>query len=903
MPQANDPSGLSQGNLLIVSDAVWGTPTGNQVTVSSAGTNLPLMDDNEFIEVRGHPDAVNNGLYQVNDAGGTTTGAAILDKVSGSAPIADVVGRSINLFSALDTAVSNMVFANTTPATATVANRVDITSATSQLPILAVGERFEVEDFSDADNNGAYEVITINTVQDDYTCTKLLGVAGGNSNEPNNGTTEPAVTITERKTVMWDTAALRWYVVEQGGIDATGASGQAVYSKAMIDWLDDSFLRANAPFPMRAIDKDAGKYLFGQDANGNNSGWLPTDDVDITLGTFSIRTRKLLRNAGWNEIDSSGNITARLFGCLTVDAVENSLTDTAFGMFGTDTTVDNTFDLTFAGPTNEAVNFFQEQTLTSLAITTTTITRVGGSFITEGYVVGGQVTIRNANTPANDGTFVLTAVSALVLTTTGLTIDAADVTAVLASDNGNIFRLGMRERDASDPQGSTFAQADLNTINKSELGNFVFQFPLATGTDLKITTTDAGMSGAPYASMTLTMYATPQARGASGVLVGGPYNFGFIMEGNNGTKEECFEWLQWQLRKLTDIDNDGDTNIGRALGLLARFVGDTLEVGTADGGLTQTVSPDGGGAGLYIDNLNSADANNVTFFDSLGQGRVKPTAVSVTLDANAALNNDAVSDGTLFFKNTISNAVDATFVITAGTLADGTFVSTAQFPASLFRGVGAYVEITGLTGADEPMNGIYQVTALTSTSLWSVTRYDGKTITTTAGEAASIDENPVDSPDSIIVHTNVSANGTDVSFTAADTLGQTGIGAVFAVGDFVEVEGSTSGLNDGIWEVTGETANTLTLVSETGVLITTQGAGPSVTITKVVQVPMQIDFAFSFDYSNNTQGGRAGGINALVQAKAVGRLTAQYTESTVQTITTAALIIPLVAQGELNVTV
>jgi hypothetical protein len=904
MPQANDPSGLSQGNELIVSDAVWGTPTANQVTITSAGTNLPVMDDNEFIEIRNHSDSVNNGLYQVNDAGGTTTAAAILDKVSGSNPIA-AAAESINIFSALDTALTDMLFDNAVAATATVANRIDINSALVALPAFAVGERFEVENHSDADNNGAYEVITINTISADYTVTKLLGVAGGNSNEPNNAVAEAADVVTERKTVMWDTAALRWYVIEQGGIDATGASGQAVYSKAMIDWLDDSFLRANAPFPMRCIDKDAGKYLFGQDANGNNSGWLPTDDADIALGTFGIRSRKLLRNAGWNEIDANGIVTARSFGALTVDAVENALTDTAFGYFGSDTTVDDTFDLTFPGPVNEAVEFYKEQPQPgSLAITTTTITRTGGSFVTEGYKVGGQFTARLSEDAGNDGDWLLTGVSTLVLTVAGgLTANVADTTMVLAVNNSNAFRLGMRERDAADTYGSTFAQADLNSINKPELGNFVFQFPLATGSDLKITTTDANMTVSPYDLMTLDMAATPQARGGSGVLVGGPYNFGFIMEGNGGTKEQCFEWLQWQLRKLTDVDLTG-SNIGRTIGLLARFVGDQLEVGSADGGLTQTLSPDGGGAGLYIDNLNSADANLVTFYDSLGQPRLKPTAVAITLDANSTLNDDTVSDGTLFFKNTIENAVDATFVINAGTGADGTFASTAQFPASLNRGVGAYVEVVGLTGANEPMNGIYQVTALTSTSLWSVTRYDGKTIVTTTGEAASIDENPINCPDSIIVHTNVSASGTDISFTANDTIGQTGIDGVFAVGDFVEVEGSTSGLNDGIWEVTATPVNALTVVNETGLLITTQGAGPSVTITKIVQAPLSpSDFNFSFDYSNNEQGGRTGGTNAKVQAKALGRQTAQYTESTVQTISTAALIIPLVAQGELNVTV
>lgn len=531
MPQANDPSALSQGNILAVPDAAWGIPTANQVTVTSAGTNLPLLDDNEFVEVRDHSQTVNNGLYQVNDAS-PAVGSVTLDKVSGSDPVTSAA-EAIDLLSAIDTAVSDMVFENQTGTG--VLNRVDITSVGSNLPALAVGERFEVEDQADADNNGAFEVVIINTSTSDYTVTKLLGVIG-NVNDPNNAISEAATTVTERKTVMFDTAGLGYYVLEQGGIDATGASGQAVYSKTLIDWLDDPFLRANAPFPMRAIDSDAGKYLMGQDANGNNSGWNWIDNA-----TFGIRTRKLLRNAGWNEIDSAGNITSRYFGCLTVDAVEDPVNDIAFGQFGTDTTVDDTFDLDFAGPVNEAILFFNEigNPDTFGIPTTSTMTRATGSFITDGFKVGGQVTIRNAETPANNGTHVITAVAALTLTTTAtLTVDIADASAILAVDNDNAFRLGMRVRDG-DVLGKTYAEANLTTINKPNLGNFVLQFPMQTGEDANIVATDATIDGSvPYTGMTLTIHSTPQNRTG---LVGGSGDFGFIMEGNNGTGQECFE--------------------------------------------------------------------------------------------------------------------------------------------------------------------------------------------------------------------------------------------------------------------------------------------------------------------------------------------------------------------------
>lgn len=907
MPQANDPSSLSQGSLLNVSDAVWGTPTGNQVTITSAGSGLPPLDANEFFEVRKHPQTVNNGLYRAT--GTPTAGSVTADKVSGSNPVADAVARAVEFFSAVDTAVSNMVFQNATAATATTANRVDITSATNLLPAMAVGERFEVENHSNADNNGAYEVIAINTSQADYTCTKLLNVGAGNGNEPANAASEAADTVTERKTVMLDTAGLGAYLLEQGGIDGSGASGQAVYSFAMIEYGADTFLRANSPFPMRCIDADAGKYLIGQDANGNNSGWKWMDDADIALGNFGIRTRKLLRNAGWNEIDSAGSVLRRFFGCLTVDTVENPAADTAFGMFGTDTAVDNTFDLTFPGAVNEAVEFYTligtlSGSTPSYNANGTDIDRVSGSFITDGFVVGGQITIIGST--SNDGTYVITAITATKITVNGTLTNEAWGASTVAVNNDNGFRLGMRERDNLDTYGSTFAEADLNTINKSSLGNFVFQFPLKTGPDLKITATDATITagGNVYANMSLTFHSTPQSRGAGGGLVGGPYNFGIIMAGNNGTDEECFAFIQWSLRQLSDIDADADTNIGRAIGLLARYVGEKLEVGSADGGTTQAVNPNGGGSGFYIDALNSQSDNSVVFFDNLGVGREKPTAVSVTMDGNETLNNDAVSDGTLFFVNTIENSV-TDLVINAGTGANGTFTSAgANLPASLFRGAGAYVEIAGLTGDDAAMNGIYQVTALTSQSSWNVTRYDGATIATTTVASLTIDENPLDSPDAIIVWTNVKTDGgtNNVSFTAGNTISQTAIDTIFSIGDFIEVLGSTS--NDGIWEVTGTGAGTLTVTSPTGLSIVTEAASAAEEIYKIVHVPMQTDYSFSFDFSNNDQGGRTGGTTAKVKAKALGRQTAQYTESTVASIDgTVAVNIPLVAQGELNVTV
>lgn len=778
------------------------------------------------------------------------------------------------------------------------------TSASNLLPALADGELFEIRDHSVAANNGLYQVETVTTSTDDYEVDLIT--AG-------TAVTASAETITvlgstgasTEKSVHLDVAGLKVYLIEQGNHDANGINGDAIYSFFMQEWKDDNFIIANAPFPMNAIDKDAGKYIMGQDASGNSNGWNWSDTA--TYNTVEVRTRKQVRNMGWDEIDASGNTIAREFCTISLGTFEDSTTDLGFYQFGTDTTVDDTVDFLFAGPLNEAVRFFEEQTQTDLAITTTTITRVGGSFITEGYKVGGQVTVRNANTAANDGTFVLTAVSATVLTTTGLTIDASDTVAILAVDNDNAFRLGIRVRDG-DTNGKTYQESNLAGAGKSALGNFVISFPLANATDLKITETDANIdSQVPYTGMTLTFYATGQSRGG---LVGGPYNFGFIMDGNGGTNVECFEWLQRQLRQLSDIDTGAGTNIGRTIELMARFNGDTAEFGSGDGGLNFPTNPEGGGSGLFIDNLAAASDNATKFWDNTGALRSKPESIAVTLDGNTIITTgDTASEYDLYFDRTIRTSIANTTTecqLVAGTGATGTITSSSAALPTLNLGANAYIRTGGYT--DSASNAIYQVTAETSTSTWNITKIDGTTLASdNEAVTVTIDENCIDTPDALIVHSNINvATSADVSFTSTDTITSAGSEfTVFAVGDRIEIEGSTSGLNDGLWEVLTQSATTLTVSPERSLpsTITTQGTGPTVTITTLFSGDFDADISKNFAFDDNVQGGRTVSTETFVQAKAIGLLEAQFIQSPVSSIASGTPVtIPLFAATERNVT-
>jgi hypothetical protein len=612
------------------------------------------------------------------------------------------------------------------------------------LPAIGAGEYFEIRDHSVSNNNGLYYETGGSPTTSSVTCTK---VAGPN---PTNAGSEAVTWLgdsnTLAKNVMFDTARKTILLIKQQGLSNDGVTLNALYSFAKEEWKDDDFLR-QFQFPMFAIDLDAGKYQIGTDG-ANNSGW---DFEDVT--SPAVNTTKLVRDGGWLQKDSAG-ITKKIYaGIVTLGTFEDTANDLAYYQFGTDTTVNDTVDFDFAGPVNEAVLCYEElgNPDTCNFATTTTITRATGSFITDGYKVGGEVAVRNST--SNDGTYAITAVAATTLTCGGATFTTgADTNAQLSVDNRKAFNVKLRVRDA-DPNGKTFDQSDLTAIGKTTLNNFIFSFPLSNATDLKISETDANIdANTPYTGMTITYYATPQSKSG---LVGGSFDFGIVINANNGTAIQVYEFVQRQLRKTSDIDNDADTHIGRAMDGLLVFEGDTLVSGKSI-----PDNPDGGGSGVYIENIAAADKNNLSMFDNTGTARTFPETISVTLDFNDALINDTVAEYVLYFDRTIRTTV-SDLVINSGSPA--TFTSAGANLPTLNTGALQYVRISGLTGGDAAMNGIYQVTTETSTSSWDVVRYDGATVVTTSSASVPLDQYPIDSPDAIIVQDDVPANVTGLA--------------------------------------------------------------------------------------------------------------------------------------------
>ena len=272
---------------------------------------------------------------------------------------------------------------------------------------------------------------------------------------------------------------------------ADGIAEQALYSWYKEEWKDVAN-RSRYPFLFDAVTPEQMEM---------RKGWEHS----------STTSEKAVRTGGWRYIDTdNGNkIVKEFFGAVSLGTFEDTATDTAYYVLGTDPTdTAAAVDFDFAGPVNEPVLVYENlgNPDTCDFATSSTITRATGSFITDGYAVGGQVTVLNST--SNDGTYTVTAVAALTLTVTGTPFTTGtDTVAELAVNNRNAIALFLRVRDG-DPEGKTFAKSALSDIGVTEVDNKVFRFPLTNATDLDITATDASIAGTPWSEIDIQYFAT-----------------------------------------------------------------------------------------------------------------------------------------------------------------------------------------------------------------------------------------------------------------------------------------------------------------------------------------------------------------------------------------------------------
>lgn len=198
-------------------------------------------------------------------------------------------------------------------------------------------------------------------------------------------------------------------------------------------------------------------------------------------------------------------------------------------------------------------------------------------------------------------------------------------------DYRGFFNIYLRE------QGKTYGFYDLiSEQNIPQLTFRKFALPLVNDIDLKIEASDAIISTeAPYTGMSIEYFETAQTRSIGGV----DRSFNIIIDGNSGTAEQIYEFVQFSLREDSDIDSGSGTVRGDIAEELLQFIGDTLRT-------RQTTS-----GGVFIDNFRPEDTNRLEFTDNTGVIRTFPFVAAGNIIFNDNLQDDTDAKYFIFFTN------------------------------------------------------------------------------------------------------------------------------------------------------------------------------------------------------------------------------------------------------------
>ena len=176
--------------------------------------------------------------------------------------------------------------------------------------------------------------------------------------------------------------------------------------------------------------------------------------------------------------------------------------------------------------------------------------------------------------------------------------------------------------------GYTYDESSNVDIGYSTLTYKKYNFPITHSVDPGVTKNDATVD--TYTGMTIQWYVAAQS---ASLGTNGPYNFHVLINANGHTYDETYSWIQRQLRKSTDIDNDGASNRTGQLAAALVFM---------DGSVLKTKYQAGVG-GVHIANISAASYNNVNEVDDTQTLRNYPYTAAITFNFDSYLQADAAN--------------------------------------------------------------------------------------------------------------------------------------------------------------------------------------------------------------------------------------------------------------------
>jgi len=239
------------------------------------------------------------------------------------------------------------------------------------------------------------------------------------------------------------------------------------------------------------------------------------------------------------------------------------------------------------------------------------------------------------------------------------------------------------------------------------------------------------------------------------------YAFNRIIDTSSGTAtaQQIYNWGMRQLRKVTDVNANtiggaSQATFGAVKGSVAMELFDYI-------GSTLRTKP-----GVLIRDFDTNDTNSLEFSDiTVGSGldtdsvpvastlRTFPfvAAGSIAFSTNLVDETNADTLYKMFFQYTTrATGTDIAVVSPSGAVANLTSTST-NF--TTYFATGDYVVVAGFLGANN--NGLFQVQGTPNTTNMQVRKVNATTpVVNAAGSSITLDGNPYDSPDAIIVNDN-----------------------------------------------------------------------------------------------------------------------------------------------------
>lgn len=382
---------------------------------------------------------------------------------------------------------------------------------------------------------------------------------------------------------------------------ADGVSLQALYSFLKQQWKDN----ANLPmfkFPMEAITPSQFELI---------NGW---DFIDQT-------TKNFIRDGGWALKSSDGaNVYEEWVNIQTLGVFDED-TDQAYYIHTADGTPT---DFVFPGVVNQAVQFYGDASHGNFDYRLTS----NSNFIVYLRIQGKTYASYNLNVEQAKAELTYQSYGLPLSNNTDLNINASDAYIAFNETESTGITFGVDKSIIStDIQFTGLSAGDRIVISGSSSNDGTYTIAAVnSATDIDVEESlvaEADATGVTitsiHQSMTITWGAIQRTIGS------GTYDFSILIDANSGTTQEIYEFVQYQLRQSTDIDDGAGSEVGQISDEMLEFVGPTLKTKlTSDGG-------------VYIDNFRTADTNSLVFVDDLGEERSYPFVAAGTINFNSNL--------------------------------------------------------------------------------------------------------------------------------------------------------------------------------------------------------------------------------------------------------------------------